>query len=63
MKRIAMDSGYNDREIKDYVSVISIDYKDGYYEVTELAKPISKHKCLQEAQWVRSVLESNHQAT
>ena len=39
------------------ISAMSIEYRDGFYEVIELATPISKHKCLQEAQWIKSVLE------
>lgn len=39
-------------------SFINIEYKDGYYQVYEGATSISKHKDLNEAQLIKSVLES-----
>lgn len=40
------------------ISPISIEYKDGYFHVYELNTAISKHESLEEAQWIRTVLET-----
>jgi hypothetical protein len=45
-------------DIMRRISIFSIEFKNGFYEVHELNAAISKHQNLQEAQWIRSVLES-----
>ena len=50
-------SSQNQTSVQACISTISIEYRDGFYEVLELATAISKHDSLQEAQWVRSILE------
>lgn len=44
--------------LTSFVSTISIEYKNGFFELSEWNVPISKHDNLKEAQWIKSVLES-----
>lgn len=39
------------------ISNVSIVDRAGYYEVYESESPVSKHKELSEAQWIKSALE------
>lgn len=39
-------------------STVNIEYKNGFFQVYELTTPISKHKTLSEAQWIKSVLDA-----
>ena len=41
------------------ISRMSIEYINGFYEVFELATPVSKHASLSEAQWIKSMLEND----
>ncbi len=40
------------------ISRMSIEYNNGYFEVFELTTVISRHASLQEAQWIKNVLEN-----
>ena len=40
-----------------YISIMSIEFNNGYFEVFELNTPISKHKSLKEAELIKSVLD------
>ena len=44
--------------ISSYISPVVIEYNNGYFEIYNLATPISKHESLQEAQWIKNILDS-----
>ena len=46
-----------DFDINSYISNVSIEYKDGQFEVREDAVAVSTHASIEEAQWIKSVLD------
>jgi hypothetical protein len=53
-----MEYSTDNRFINGCVSRVSIEYNDGHFEVREMNTAISKHACLQEAQSIKSMLDS-----
>lgn len=53
-----MFTSSNVTSMHTFISSFSIEYRGGYYHVLELNTPVSKHETLTEAQWIKSVLES-----